>query len=173
VTPGDLKSLNGAKAADYEQAGLPQRPTYQPFQTLEEVDEVMGMDILDKAKPDWKNSFTLWSSGPLDMKEAPADLIAAVFGIDPQRVALFVSMRNGRDGIPGTSDDVSIGGITQVQGELGLSKLQIETYGNQVSFGSPLRRITSVGTAGGAQVTISVVTRLNSSPIQYFLWSEQ
>jgi general secretion pathway protein K len=173
VTPGDLKSLNGAKALDYEQAGLPQRPTYQAFQTLEEVDLVMGMDIIDKAKPDWKDSFTLWSSGPLDIKEAPADLIAAVFGIDPQRVTLFTSMRNGRDGIPGTSDDVQIGSLTQLEGQLGLSALQIQTYGNQLSFGSPLRRITSVGAAGGAPATISVVTRLNTSPIQYFLWSEQ
>ena len=119
VTPGDLKSLNGAKAADYEQAGLPQRPTYKPFETFDEVGQVMNVDILDKAKPDWKNSFTLWSAGPLDIREAPADLIAAIFGIDPQRVAMFVSMRNGRDGIPGTSDDVSIGGAVSAPGRTG------------------------------------------------------
>lgn len=173
VTPGDLKSLNGAKAADYEQAGLPQRPSYQPFQTLEEVDLVMGMDIIDKAKPDWKKSFTLWSAGQLDIKEAPPDLIAAVFGIDPQRTAMFVQTRNGRDGIAGTLDDVQIPSMSVFQSMLGLTNLQIETYGNQISFGSPNRLVESVGQAGGARVTISVVTRLNTSPIQYFLWSEQ
>ena len=173
VTPGDLPSLGGAKAEQYEQANLPQRPTYKPFQSLEEVEQVIGMDLVEKVKPDWKNSFTLWSDGPLDVKEAPPELIAAVFGLDPKQVALFTNTRNGRDGIAGTSDDVPISNIQVLQGQLGLSTLAVKTLGNQVEFGSQTRRVESVGLASGTQVMISVVTRLNSSPIQYFLWSEQ
>lgn len=173
VTPGDLKSLAGAKANDYAQAGLPQRPTYQPFQTLDEVSEVMGMDLLEKANPNWRDSFTLWSSGPLNVNEAPADLIAAVFGVDVKRVAFATNVRDGKDGIPGTSDDVPIPDLTTLQSELGISSQQLQQLGSQVSFGDQNRRIESVGQAGGLQVMISVVTRLNSSPIEYFLWSEQ
>jgi len=173
VSPGDQKSLNGAKAADYAQANLPQRPTYKAFESLEEMEEVIGMDIVAKVKPDWKNSFTLWSGGQLDVKEAPPELIAAVFGIDVQRVAMFTNARNGRDGIPGTADDVPIANIQALQSQLGLSTLAVQTLGNQVSFGSNQRRVESVGLSRGAQVTISVVTQLKSSPIQYFLWSEQ
>jgi hypothetical protein len=173
ITPGDLRSLNGAKAADYEKAGLPQRPTYKPFETLEEMGGVIGMDAVAKVKPDWKNSFTLWSTGQLDIKEAPPDLIAAVFGIDPQRVTLFTNARNGRDGIAGTSDDLPIPNLTTLESQLGLSNATVTALGNQISFGSPNRRIESIGSSQGAQVTISVVTQLNSSPIQYFLWSEQ
>ena len=44
VTPGDLPSLNGAKADAYARAGLPQRPRHQPFQSWQEVGLVMGMD---------------------------------------------------------------------------------------------------------------------------------
>jgi type II secretory pathway component PulK len=173
VTPGDLKSLDGAKAQDYANANLPQRPTYAPFDSLDEVALVMDFDLVEKARPNWQDSFTLWSSGPLNVNEAPAELIAAVFSIDPQRVAFFTSARNGRDGIAGTSDDVPVKSLTALAGQLGLSTLQQQTLGNQVEFSDANRRVDSLGTAQGAEVKISVVTRLNSSPIQYLLWSEQ
>jgi len=173
VTPGDLKSLDGAKADDYAEAELPQRPTYKPFDSFDEVKLVIGVDLLDKAKPDWEDSFTLWSGGPLNIKEAPPELIAAIFGLDPKRVAYFTDQRNGRDGIAGTADDVPISDAKTAQGDLGISDAAMKTLGNQISFGDPNRRVESVGQAEGTQVMISVVTRLNSSPVQYFLWSEQ
>ena len=173
VTPGDLKSLNGAKANDYAEAGLPQRPTYKAFDSFDEVEQVMGVDLLDKANPKWQDSFTLWSSGPLNVNEAPPELIAAVFSLDPKRVKFFTDERNGRDGIAGTSDDVPVPNAQTLQGELGIGELAMQQLGAQISFKDPNRRVESVGQAEGTQVMISVVTRLNSSPIQYFLWSEQ
>ena len=173
ITPGDLKSLNGAKAQDYAQANLPQRPTYQPFDSFDEVKLVMGMDLLEKANPNWQDSFTLWSAGPLNVKEAPPELIAAVFSLDPKEVAYFTKTRNGRDGIPGTSDDVPIANAQAFQSELGISTLSMQQLSSEIELGDPNRRVQSVGLSQGTQVIISVVTRLNSSPIQYFLWSEQ
>jgi general secretion pathway protein K len=173
ITPGDLRSLNGAKAADYQKAGLDQVPTYKPFVSLEEVDLVMNMNLLDKAKPDWADSFTLWSSGPLNVNEAPAELIAAVFDLDPTRVVFFTDARNGKDGIPGTSDDVSVKNMASLQQQLGLDELTVKALGGQISFNDPNRRVESVGQADGTQVMISVVTPLNSTPIQYLVWSEQ
>jgi type II secretory pathway component PulK len=172
-TPGDLKSLNGAKADDYARANLPQRPTYKAFDSWAEVELVMGFDAVEAARPNWQDELTLWSSGPLNVSEAPADLIAAIFSIDPKRVEYFTKARNGRDGIPGTADDVPVSNVTQLAGQLGISSLALSTLGSQVDFNDPNRRIESVGVSNGTQVKISVVTRLNSSPIQYFLWSEQ
>jgi len=173
VTPGDLKSLNGAKAADYARAGLKQRPSYQPFVSFDEVQLVMGMDMVIKVKPNWQDSFTLWSGGPLNISEAPADLIAAVFGIAPQRVAFFTSARNGRDGIAGTSDDVPVKDLPSFQAALSIDDLTMKALGSEVALSDASRRVESVGQAGGTQVMISVVTRLNTSPVQYLLWSEQ
>jgi len=173
VTPGDLRSLNGAKAPDYATAGLPQRPSYKPFVSFNEVQLVMGMDIVEKAKPDWEESFTLWSGGPLNINEAPPGLIAAVFGLDPAQVALFTSARNGRDGIPGTADDVPVASLEVFQAQLGINPLAMKTLGNQVSLSDPNRRVESVGQADGVKVMISVVTQLRSSPVTYLLWSEQ
>lgn len=173
VTPGDLRSMSGAKANDYAQAGLPQRPTYKPFETFAEVRQVMGIDLLEKANPNWQDSFTLWSSGPLNVNEAPPELIAAVFSIDPQRVAFFTSKRNGRDGIAGTADDIPITNVNALEGELGIGSVVIQNLGSQLSLRDVNRRVESVGQAGGTQVMISVVTRLNTTPVQYLLWSEQ
>jgi hypothetical protein len=173
VSPGDLKSLDGAKAQDYVNANLPQLPTYQPFDSFDEVALVMDFGLVEKARPNWQDSFTLWSTGPLNVNEAPPELIAAVFGIDPERVAMWTSARNGRDGIAGTADDVPVNSLTTFAGELGLTQLQQQTLGNQVDYSDPNRRVESVGVSQGTRVKISVVTRLSSSPIQYFLWSEQ
>jgi general secretion pathway protein K len=173
ITPGDLKSLDGAKAADYATANLPQRPTYKPFDSFDEVKLVMGVDLLDKVKPNWEDSFTLWSAGPLNVNEAPPELIAAVFSLDPKRVAFFTDARNGRDGIAGTSDDVPVASVSALQSQLGISSSAMQTLSNEVALNDPTRRVESVGQAQGIQVMISVVTRLNTSPPQYFLWSEQ
>lgn len=173
VTPGDLRSLNGAKDDDYAEAGLSQRPSYQPFVSMNEVALVMGMDILTKVHPNWRESFTLWSAGPLNVNEASPDLIAAIFGLDPKRVGFLTAVRNGRDGIAGTPDDVPIPDPKTLQSDLGVSDLTMKALGSQVSFNDPYRRVESVGQAQGVKAMISVVTRLNSSPPQYLLWSEQ
>jgi type II secretory pathway component PulK len=173
ITPGDLKSLNGAKADDYARAGLSQRPAGQPFTSFAEVGQVMGMDLVEKNRAHWQDSFTLWSNGPLNVNEAPADLIGAVFGVDPKRVETFIEIRNGKDGLAGTSDDLPAADLQTIQSDLGITDLTIKTVGNQVSFSDPIRHVESVGQADDTRVIISVVTRLNTSPIQYLSWSEQ
>jgi type II secretory pathway component PulK len=173
ISPSGLRSLNGAVAADYAAAGLPQRPSGKPFVSLDEVGLVLGFDLVEKAKPDWRDTFTLWSSGPLNVNEAPAALIAAVFDLEESRVDPMVNARNGRDGIAGTSDDVPLQNMTQLQTYLGLSQLQVQTLGNMISFSDPFRRVESVGQAGQCQVKVSVVTQLQASPPKYLLWSEQ
>lgn len=173
VTPGDLPSLNGAKADEYARAELPQRPTSLPFTSFDEVKLVMNMDLLEKIKPDWQDSFTLYSNGPLDVTQAPQELIAAIFGIDPKRLQFFTQVRDGKDELPGTADDGPVSDLKTFQKQLGLSDRTIKSLGNQISFSDPVRHVESVGQVQGIQVMISVVTRLNTSPVQYLLWSEQ
>jgi len=173
VTPGDLKSLNGAKADDYARLGLKQRPTYKPFLTLDEADLVIGMDLVDKVRPNWRDSFTVWSNGPLNVNAAPADLIAAVFGLDPKRVQSLTEARNGRDEIVGTSDDVPIPDMAHLQSQLGLSDVVVKDLGSEISFDDPNRRVESIGQVEGVRVIISTVTRLGTTPIQYLTWQEQ
>ena len=133
VTPGDLKSLDGAKAQDYVNANLPQRPTYAPFDSFDEVALVMDFDLVEKARPNWQDSFTLWSAGPLNVNEAPPELIAAVFSLDPQtRRVLHPGAQRHATAFAGTSDDVPVQELTTFAGELGISQLQQQTLGDQI-----------------------------------------
>ena len=172
VTPGDLPSLGGAKAAAYAQAGLPQRPTHQPFQSLGEAAKVMGMDLVAAARPNWQDSFTLWSEGPLDLNAAPADRIAALFGIDVGQIKALVNTRDGRDGVPGTLDDTPLTAAL-LRAELGLTDIQMKTLQNQFAFGSVVRRIESTGQTGPTHASLVVVTRLNTVPPQLLVWSKR
>jgi general secretion pathway protein K len=172
VSPGDLPSLDGAKAAAYESAGLPQRPSHQPFQSWDEIALVMGVDAIAAVKPDWRDSFTIWSDGPLDVNQASADCLAAVFGVDTARVQSIIDVRNGRDKIPGTTDDVQLTAAT-LQGALGLSDDQMKALENEIVFGSSTRRIESIGHAGGVRVKIVAVTRTSSNPPQLLVWSKR
>ncbi len=60
----------------------------------------MGFNLVEKVRPNWQDSFTIWSSGPLNVNEAAPELIAAIFSLDPKQVAMSPKARNGRDGIP-------------------------------------------------------------------------
>ena len=172
VSPGDLPSLNGAKSAAYESAGLPQRPSHEAFQSWDEVALVMGVDAVAAVKPDWRDSFTIWSDGPLDVNQASAECLAALFGVDTARVQSIVDLRNGRDKIPGTMDDVQLTAAT-LQGALGQSDDQMKAMQNEIVFGSTTRRIESIGHAGGVRVKIVAVTRTSSNPPQLLVWSKR
>lgn len=65
----------GAEQRFYLTNERPRHPFNRPFRSLEEVELVNQFDLVRSVKPDWKNSFTLLSSGKLDLNEAPAELI--------------------------------------------------------------------------------------------------
>ena len=77
VDADDDVALNGAEKDDYEKAGRINQPFNRPFYDLSEVRLVRGMDLVEAVRPDWRNWFTIWSGGALDLNEAPAELIAA------------------------------------------------------------------------------------------------
>jgi general secretion pathway protein K len=172
ITPGDKASPRGAKTADYRRAGLTHFPTGKPFTSLAEVQLVMGMTAVEKAKPDWQDSFTLWSDGPLDVNEAPADLLAAVFALPPSLTEAFVERRNGKDGVPETADDVTVADTAGLKQALGVGDTALKSLADEISFADQLRRVESVGTSEQVSVTVSAVVRLQSSPPEYILWTE-
>ena len=172
VSPGNQPSPSGAKAADYRRAGFSHLPTGQPFGSLSEANWVMGMDEVAKVKPDWADSFTLWSDGALDVNEAPADLISAVFNLPLSQAEAFTTKRNGHDGICGTADDITVPDAPTLKAALGLGESTMKALSDQVAFTDTIRRIESKGENQGVVVTISAVTRLKNTPPEYFSWTE-
>lgn len=172
VTPGDLPSLHGAKSDDYAAAGLPQRPTHRPFQSLDEAASALGMDRVIAKNPRWQESLTVWSNGPLDLAAAPADLIAALFGVPVERARALTQFRNGGDGIAGTLDDATLS-PSFCQANLSVAPAQFLALKDQFTFGSQVRRIVSTGKSGSFSTTITTVIEIDPMSPKLFVWSER
>jgi len=155
-------------------AGQPgtQLPPHQ-FQSLEEMRLIPGVEVLAGAKPDWMNNFTVWSDGPLDVNEAPSDLIMAVSGVGEVQAQRLIKIRLGPDGKPDTDDDFIFQSMDQVQQALGLSPNDFANIQNRISLQDSVTRIESMGSIGTYQQRVIVVCRRNSNPPVYFLWQEQ
>jgi len=172
VDQDSLKRLNGAENEDYTKLGFPGYPPNRPFQSLEEMELVPGMEFLAEARPDWKEYFTVWGDGKLDVNEAPAELIAVVCQVGSLPAEMFVNRRLGSDGEKGTSDDFEYTEMAQVRSALGLSESLFKTVESRITLKSNYRRIVSVGRIGNYERSLAVVVQLNTNPVQYLTWIE-
>lgn len=172
VDSDDLMRLNGAENDEYKKLKLIGYPSNEPFRSLEEMELVPGIELLTKAQPKWKESFTVWGDGKLDVNEAPVELIAAVCGVGTVAAESFVQRRLGSDGEIDTKDDFVYTEMNQVRAALGINETQFKTIENQLTAKSDYRRIISVGKIVSHQRSLAIVVRLNTNPVQYLSWIE-
>ncbi|HWB59415.1 MAG TPA: hypothetical protein VG733_07985 [Chthoniobacteraceae bacterium] len=143
------------------------------FSSVDEMSTVPGMNDVAQARPDWRDYFTVWSDGPLDLNDAPADLIAAVTGVGMERAQQFVDARVGPDAIRDTQDDLVFTDLNQVRSLLGMSQEEFAAIQGMVSIQDSTARIESTGIFGTYKRKITVVVRKNVTPPVYFLWQEK
>lgn len=110
---------NGAEFEYYEGQGFLDRPFNRGFYDLDEMRLVRGMEIVEAANPNWKDWFTVWSSGPLDINEAPAQFIAVAVDGNIEEANSLVSIIDGADGLRNTEDDQPFDVATAL-GQLGV-----------------------------------------------------
>ncbi len=108
--PDDLISINGAEDAEYAEAGLIYGPKNALFDTLSELQQVLGMnhELYRRLAP----SLTIHSGMSVpNAAFAPTEVMMAIPGIDPALVALLVEQRQTFDpalgGTPPTLPDGS------------------------------------------------------------------
>jgi type II secretory pathway component PulK len=159
IDEDDLISLNGAEADTYSQAGKTGFPYNRPFETLSEVEWVMGMEEISILKPDWKKYFTIWSNGQIDLNEANPEIVYAVVGGSDLFLAEeFVAQRNGEDRIAGTPDDRKFASVSSALGFFGS---EVDPNNNLISVRSTTKRIYSTGYFRGFETAISETRRSN------------
>lgn len=169
----DLKIRpDSAEMFDYREAGLPDRPYNRPFQSLEEVSMVMGMDELAEVRPDWRDWFTLRGSGQLDINEANAATLALVTGSQLPLAQTLVEQRNGPDGIAHTEDDTPLQSIEEALVLLGTSGADTQAITSVLTLKGVTTRIMSIGRAGDQARGISVVLRKEGGSPQVLEWQE-
>ncbi len=156
---GDLVELNGAEIDWYESQGRLNHPFNRPFYNLDEMRLVKGMDLLEQIKPNWKNWFTIWSNGKLDVNEAKAELIAAAAEVSIDDAQDLVDHVLGPDLERDTEDDQRFQSLTEALTLLGVSEFQSSIVTPRLTISDTTTRIVSDGRAGTVKRRITLILR--------------
>ncbi len=159
VDAGDDEQLNGAEKKYYEKEGRINQPFNRPFYDINEVSLVRGMDLVEAVRPDWRNWFTIWSGGPLDLNEAPAELIAAAAEITVEQADIIPQTVRGPDEQRDTPDDVPFQNAAAALALLGIDANGRPDLAQRFMVNDATTRIESTGIAEGSKRKITVIVR--------------
>jgi general secretion pathway protein K len=159
VDGNDLIELNGAEVDWYEDQGRPNHPFNRPFYNLDEMRLVKDMELLERVKPNWKNWFTIWSNGKLDISEASAELIAAAAEVSIDDAQNLVEYVLGPDLERDTEDDQLDLGLTEALSLLGVSEFQQPIVMPRLTVKDTTTRIVSDGRAGTVKRRITLILK--------------
>jgi len=159
VDGDDLEELQGAEYETYEEMGYLNRPFNRPFYSLDEMRQVLGRDLLEAVNRGWRDWFTVWSGGGLDVNEADPELIARAAEVTIDDALAVRDRVVGPDGLRGTEDDLPFQNATEVIDLLGVPFVQREVVGRRLGANDPTSRIESIGWSGGVRRKISLVLR--------------
>jgi general secretion pathway protein K len=159
VDQNDEVGLNGAESEWYLDQGRLNQPFNRPFYNLDEMRLVRGMDYVEAMKPDWRNWFTIWSSGALDLNEASAELIAAAAEITPEDANVIPETVRGPDGIRDTDDDAPFQSVEQALALLGVDGSLRPEISARMTVNDTTTRLESIGSVAGAKRKITVIGR--------------
>ncbi len=156
---GGQLTLNGAGREYYESIGRINQPFNRPFYDLEEMRLVRGMEDIEAIRPDWRDWFTVWSSGTLDLNEADAELIAvAAEGTEAQASIIPQTVR-GIDGLRHTEDDQPFEDIGGALSLLGINPEMRQDIAKRFTVDDTTTRITSTGRSGDSKRRVTAIVR--------------
>lgn len=157
VDANEEVALNGAEIKEYEKIGRVNQPFNRPFYDLSEMRLVIGMEQVEALRPDWRNWFTVWSGGALDVNEAEPELVALASESTIEQAELIQESISGPDGVRHTDDDVY---FEEAAAALDLLGLGAESpLAKRFTANDPTARIESIGQAEGAKRKITVIIR--------------
>lgn len=159
VDTDDEERLNGAESKAYEALGRINQPFNRPFYHIDEARLVLGMDMVEAVRPDWRDWFTVWSGGLLDVNEASAEIIAAAAEISPEEAAIIPQLVSGPDGERNTEDDAPFENIAAALDLLGINAEARPDIAQRFTTEDAVTRIESIGHAQGAKRKITVILR--------------
>ncbi len=159
IDADDEVSLNGAEVDWYEEQGRLNQPFNRPFYHIDEVALVRGMNLVEAVKPDWRDWFTIWSAGALDINEARAELIAAAADVSLEQATIIPETVAGPDGIRDTTDDVPFQDVNAALALLGVDASIRPDIVQRFNVNDTTTRIESTGYAAGAKRRINVIVR--------------
>lgn len=159
VDADDEEALNGAESGDYQSIGRINQPFNRPFFNISEMSLVIGMEQVEQLRPDWRDWFTVWSAGALDINEADAELIAVAADIGVEQAQIIPERVRGTDGIRDTEDDVPFQDVASALALLGISGESSQLITSRFTQQDTTTRITSTARSGDAKRRITAIVR--------------
>ncbi|MES2982546.1 MAG: hypothetical protein V4727_09555 [Verrucomicrobiota bacterium] len=159
VDPDEDVALNGAEIEEYTKMGRINQPFNRPFYDIEEMRLVRGMNDIEAMRPDWRNWFTVWSGGTLDVNEADAELIAVAADVTPEMAAIIPETVRGTDGIRNTEDDVPFQDAASALSLLGIDANTRQDIAQRFTVNDTTTRISSTARSGESKRRIIVIVR--------------
>jgi len=168
------RQLNGAEESDYEALGILDAPSNRPFRSVAEMGRVLGMEDLAAVNPNWRDAFTIFGDGKIDINEAGPDVLQAVTGLTPEMTADVIRARAGPDSVEGTEDDLRFESVDQLKGWLTASSYPADQVAARLTTESTVKRIDSRGIVGDLERVISVVAESGEGgqASNFLLWEE-
>jgi general secretion pathway protein K len=159
VDANEEVALNGAEVNEYNDMGRINQPFNRPFYDIEEMRLVRGMNEIELLRPDWRNWFTVWSSGTLDINEADAELISVAAEVTPEQASIIPSTVLGTDGIRDTEDDAPFQDIASALSLLGIDANSRQDIAQRFTLNDTTTRISSTARSGDSKRRIVTILR--------------
>lgn len=167
----DGRLEHGMEKDDYEKLGISGYPFNRLFYSLDEVLLVPGFDTIAALKPNWRDYFTIYSQGKLDLNEASADLLSVVCDTTLENAQQFVETRWGDDKIEDTEDDKKYQSVDEALALLDIGSGPLandpefdERMSQRLSVNDTTTRIEATGTVGDFRRRIIIVVRNRQQP---------
>ncbi len=152
-------ALNGAEVEEYTKMGRINQPFNRPFYDIEEMRLVRGMNEIEALRPDWRNWFTVWSSGSLDVNEADAELISVAAEVTAEQASIIPETVRGTDGIRNTEDDVPFQDVVSALSLLGIDANSRQDIAKRFTVNDTTTRISSTARSGDSKRRIITILK--------------
>ena len=156
-SPSPFRSLHGAKKPEYDAVGRSGLPPGAPFSSPAEMALVLGFEPVIKTRPDWRSLFTTYYNGKINILHAPKPILTDLLGLSPEQAEQWITLRAGKDGIEGTSDDLKVDTIDHAADLMGATGGQRALILAACDVTGSVLRIESVGFCNGRSHRITVI----------------
>lgn len=175
IDADDLRRVgsDGSEADYYEQElGILGYPFNRPFYSVDEMLLVRDSSAIAAFSARWRDFFTIYSGGRLDVNEASAELIHLACECDLEDAQDFVQMRYGPDGEENTEDDQRFQSAEEVMALLNVAFDRQEIVANRITMNDTTTRIESTGYIGDFKKRIMLVVRNRNNQPQILFREE-
>ncbi len=158
LDPGDRPRSHGAERDYYTTLGRPDLPYNRPFDNIDDLTMVRGAEELDNVRPDWREFFTIYGDGGIDLHRASAEMLAVLFDVTESEVSRFINARLGPDGLQDTIDDRRFATLAEARRVLDVPQANYNAVAALLVLDHPVKRTECLARAGSLERRLTIIS---------------